>query len=108
MKKNNIKFSLILPIGAILMAFSISSWNSKTDKSSLKSVDQDSLKTLKNYQSTLLKDETINLEINDDWDDFYSIMSSNYKPGESQHIYSNEFKNSFSISEFIEIEDVNY
>jgi len=101
MKKNNIKFSLILPIGAILMAFSISSWNSKTDKSSLKSVDQDSLKTLKNYQSTLLKDETINLEINDDWDDFYSIMSSNYKPGESQHIYSNEFKNNINISELL-------
>jgi hypothetical protein len=100
MKQYIFRLSLILPIGALFMILSATILNPKTDKSLLKNADQDSLKTINNYRITLLKDETIDLNISD-WDYFYSTSSSNYKKGENQSISSNDYSFNFIYSDLI-------
>jgi hypothetical protein len=100
MVKIIMKIGLALFVVSILIVLTGMSLNSYSNKRSTNKLDQDSLKTVNNYQISLLKDETIDLNISD-WDYFYSTTSSNYKKGENQNVTSNDYNFNFAYSELI-------
>jgi len=100
MVKIIMKIGSALCVVSILIILSGMSLNSNSNNRSTNKLDQDSLKTINNYQITLLKDETIDFNISD-WDYFYSMTSSNYIKGENQKVTSNDYKFNFDYSELI-------
>jgi hypothetical protein len=100
MVKIIMKIGLALCVVSILIILSGMSLNSNSNNRSTNKLDQDSLKTINNYQITLLKDEAIVFNISD-MDYFYSMTSSNYKKGENQNVTSNDYNFNFTYSELI-------
>jgi hypothetical protein len=103
MVKIIMKIGLALCVVSILIILSGMSLNSNSNNRSTNKLDQDSLKTINNYQITLLKDEAIVFNISD-MDYFYSMTSSNYKKGENQNVTSNDYNFNFDYSELIKID----
>ena len=101
MSKIVLKIGLILSILSVVIILTGMSFNSSIDNRLSQKLSPDTLKTINNYQVTLLKDETIDVNIND-WDSFVSNLSSYYKEGENQRISSGEYYFNFSYSELIE------
>ena len=100
MSKIVLKIGLIFSILSVIIILTGMSFNSSIENRSIQKLAPDTLKTINNYQVTLLKDETIDVNISD-WDYFYSSSSSEYKKGENQSISSNDYNFNFKYSELI-------
>ena len=100
MSKLILKSSLFFFILIVFVVLSGMTLNLKSDNKLNQNLAPDSLKTVNNYQVTLLKDETIDVSI-DDWDYFHATSSSDYKKGENQSINTNDYNFNFKYSELI-------
>jgi hypothetical protein len=79
-----------MPIGALFMILSGTILNPKTDKSSLKNADQDSLKTDNSYSINLVKDESIKFSISDnEW--LYDKNNNYFKLNDTITIQTKDF-----------------
>ena len=103
MAKIIMKIGLALCVMSILIILTGMSLNSYSNKRSTNKLDQDSLKTVNNYQISLLKDETVEFNISD-WDYYYSSKSVDFKLGTQQKITSDEYNFKFNHSELIKDE----
>ena len=100
MSKLILKSSLFFFILIVFVVLSGMTLNLKSENKLNQNVAPDSLKTVNNYQLTLLKNETIDLNIGEG-DYFYSTSSSDYKKGENQSISSDDYNFTFDYSELI-------
>jgi hypothetical protein len=100
MSKIVLKIGLILSILSVIIILTGMSFNSSIENRSIHKLAPDTLKTINNYQVTLLKNETIDLNIGEG-DYFYSTSSSDYKKGENQSISSDDYNFTFNYSELI-------
>jgi hypothetical protein len=91
MKKIIFRIGLILSIYSVILVLTGMSLTSNTNNRSTQVLDDDSLNTNDNFQVSLLKDETIEVEIGD-WSYYYSHESPNYKKGDNQRISTSDYE----------------
>ncbi|MFM7683117.1 MAG: hypothetical protein ACKO7P_10275, partial [Bacteroidota bacterium] len=100
MSKLILKSTLFVFILIVFVILSGMTLNLKSENKLNQNLAPDSLKTVNNYQLTLLKNETIDFNIGEG-DYFYSTSSSDYKKGENQSISSDDYNFTFNYSELI-------
>jgi hypothetical protein len=91
MKKIIFRSGLLLAIYSFIIALTGMSLTSNTNNCSTRVLADDSLRTIDNFQVSLLKDETIEVEIGD-WSYFYSQANPNYKKGDNQRISTSDYE----------------